>query len=71
MPLIKSASPEAMDENVSELLNAGHPEKQAVAIAYKLKRRVSGAAPKNLKRPTLHHTHPFNSPNAPDNRKKA
>ena len=34
MPLIKSASNEARSENISEMVRAGHPVKQAVAAAY-------------------------------------
>lgn len=33
MPLIKSASPEAVHANISEMVKAGHPKDQAVAAA--------------------------------------
>jgi hypothetical protein len=33
MPLIKSGSREAVSENISEMVHAGHPQKQAVAAA--------------------------------------
>jgi hypothetical protein len=34
MPLIKSKSKKAMSKNISELIRAGKPKDQAVAIAY-------------------------------------
>jgi hypothetical protein len=34
MPLVKSKSPKAFSENVKREMNAGKPQKQAVAIAY-------------------------------------
>lgn len=34
MPLIKSASNEARQENIKEMIDSGHPVKQAVAAAY-------------------------------------
>ena len=43
MPLVKSPSPKAFRENVKAEIKAGKPVKQAVAIAYAVKR---GAAPK-------------------------
>ena len=43
MPLVKSPSPKAFRENVKAEVKAGKPVKQAVAIAYAVKR---GAAPK-------------------------
>jgi|HubBroStandDraft_2_1064218.scaffolds.fasta_scaffold2641401_2 ribosomal protein L12E/L44/L45/RPP1/RPP2 len=39
MPLIKSKSKEAFNENVSEMIKAGHPQNQAVAAAYSIKRK--------------------------------
>jgi len=38
MPLIKSASKSAFKENISREVKAGRPAKQAVAIAYSVKR---------------------------------
>lgn len=34
MPLIKSASDEARSQNIAEMVNAGHPQDQAVAASY-------------------------------------
>jgi hypothetical protein len=34
MPLIKSASDKARSENIREMIEAGHPPKQAMAAAY-------------------------------------
>ena len=45
MPLVKSKSPEAFRKNVKAEIKAGKPVKQAVAIAYAVKR----AAPKGKK----------------------
>jgi hypothetical protein len=38
MPLIKSKSKKAFGENIAKEREAGKPEKQAVAIAYAVKR---------------------------------
>jgi hypothetical protein len=38
MPLVKSKSPEAFRKNVKAEVQAGKPVKQAVAIAYAVKR---------------------------------
>jgi hypothetical protein len=38
MPLVKSKSPEAFSKNVKAEVKAGKPVKQAVAIAYSVKR---------------------------------
>jgi hypothetical protein len=42
MPLTKSKSPQAFQANVKREIAAGKPPKQAVAIAYSVKRRASG-----------------------------
>jgi hypothetical protein len=41
MPLIKSKSPRAFQTNIRREIAAGKPPKQAVAIAYSVKRRAS------------------------------
>ena len=38
MPLVKSKSKEAFKQNISREVKAGKPVKQAVAIAYSMKR---------------------------------
>jgi hypothetical protein len=40
MPLKKSASKKAMSENIRAEMHAGKPQKQAVAIAYSVKRKA-------------------------------
>lgn len=40
MPLIKSSSKRAFKENVREMINSGHPVKQAVAAAYSTQRKA-------------------------------
>jgi hypothetical protein len=40
MPLVKSKSPEAFRKNVKAEVAAGKPVKQAVAIAYSVKREA-------------------------------
>ena len=40
MPLVKSSSPKAFRENVKAEVKAGKPVKQAVAIAYAVKRKA-------------------------------
>lgn len=42
MPLVKSPSKKAFGQNVSAEMHAGKPQKQAVAIAYSVKRRAGG-----------------------------
>jgi hypothetical protein len=41
MPLVKSASKEAFEKNLKTEIKAGKPQKQALAIAYDVKRKVS------------------------------
>ena len=43
MPLIKSKSKEAFSKNIKAEIKAGKPQKQAVAIAYAVKRSVKKA----------------------------
>ena len=45
MPLIKSASKSAFKENISREVKAGRPAKQAVAIAYSVKRSAGAKKP--------------------------
>lgn len=42
MPLIKSTSNKAREQNVKREIAAGKPPKQAVAIAYSVQRRAAG-----------------------------
>jgi len=42
MPLIKSKSKRAFGENIATEMRAGKPQKQAVAIAYSVKRAAEG-----------------------------
>ena len=42
MPLKKSASKKAFSENVAAEMRAGRPQKQAIAIAYSVKREAEG-----------------------------
>jgi hypothetical protein len=41
MPLVKSKSPEAFRKNIKAEVKAGKPVKQAVAIAYAVKREAT------------------------------
>jgi len=49
MPLIKSKSPEAFSKNIKAEIKAGKPQKQAVAIAYSVKRSAKKAEGGSLK----------------------
>ena len=49
MPLVKSALKEAFRKNVKAEVQAGKPVKQAVAIAYSVKREAAKPAPKGKK----------------------
>ena len=42
MPLKKSASKRAFGENIAAEMRAGKPQRQAVAIAYSVKREAEG-----------------------------
>jgi hypothetical protein len=46
MPLVKSKSPEAFRKNVKTEMAHGKPQKQAVAIAYDVKRKAAAPAKK-------------------------
>lgn len=64
MPLLKGSGPEVRSANIRELRNAGHPEDQAIAIAYK----VAGEHKSKAKKPAKHkpataaHLGPMNKP---------
>ncbi len=45
MPLSKSSSPKAFSRNVAAEMKAGKPQKQAVAIAYSVKREADKKSP--------------------------
>ncbi len=42
MPLVKSASKNAMRQNIKTEMARGKPQEQAVAIAYSVKRKAQG-----------------------------
>jgi len=46
MPLVKSGSKKAFSENIRREVAAGKPQKQAVAIAYSVKRSSGGGKKK-------------------------
>jgi len=50
MPLVKSTSKEAFRKNVKAEVNAGKPIKQAVAIAYSVKRAAAHKTPSKGKK---------------------
>ena len=49
VPLVKSTSKEAFRKNVKAEVASGKPVKQAVAIAYSVKREAAKPAPKGKK----------------------
>jgi hypothetical protein len=49
MPLKKSISPKAFEKNVKTEVKAGKPIKQAVAIAYSMKREAAEISKRNKK----------------------
>ncbi|MFN6408294.1 MAG: hypothetical protein ACK4VU_12340 [Limnohabitans sp.] len=49
MPLVKSKTPEAFRKNVKAEVQAGKPVKQAVAIAYSVKRAAEKPTMKSKK----------------------
>lgn len=46
MPLTKSTSKKAFSENIKTEMKAGKPQKQAVAIAYSVKKKAAKKAKK-------------------------
>ena len=49
MPLTKSTSKQAFTKNIKAEVKAGKPVKQAVAIAYSVKRAAAKKAPRSKK----------------------
>lgn len=49
MPLTKSTSKKAFGKNVKAEMKAGRPQRQAVAIAYAVKRAAAKKKPKGSK----------------------
>lgn len=49
MPLKKGKTQRVISENIAELRRAGHPEKQAVAIALDTARKSGAKIPKRRK----------------------
>jgi len=50
MPLIRSASEEAVSENIRRLVHEGYPQKQAVAIAKDIQREEKAKALRKVAR---------------------
>jgi hypothetical protein len=50
MPLTKSPSKQAFQKNIKAEVNAGKPVKQAVAIAYSVKREAAKKSPTKSKK---------------------
>ena len=50
MPLVKSASKEAVKKNIKKEIAAGKPTKQAVAIALDVQRKAGGKSAKKEKK---------------------
>ena len=50
MPLVKSTSKDAFRKNVKAEIKAKKPQKQAVAIAYSVKREAAKKAPMKTKK---------------------
>jgi len=53
MPLKKGKSEAAFKSNVRELIHAGHPQKQALAIAYKMKNMKKKTKPAKKQKKSL------------------
>ena len=58
MPLNKSGSKEAFQENIETEIAAGKPQKQAVAIAYAVRRRKSGGVDHRVRNTTGNYVSP-------------
>lgn len=50
MPLKRGTSKKTIHRNISEMVHAGHPVKQAVAAAYDMARKSGAHLPKKGKR---------------------
>lgn len=55
MPLIKSPSNKARQENIHEMIESGHPVKQAVAAAYHNQREAQRHSHKEREAPRHEH----------------
>jgi len=55
MPLIKSASNAARQENIHEMIEAGHPVNQAVAASYHNQRQAQRETHEERQRPLHEH----------------
>jgi hypothetical protein len=53
MPLKSGTSRETVSENISEMVRAGHPQKQAIAAAMQ-KKRESGKGKRRTRRAKRH-----------------
>ena len=58
MPLIKSSSNAARSQNIREMIDAGHPPKQAEAASYRNQRDVR-AEQGRTHHVVVHHVHHF------------
>lgn len=49
MPLIKGKSKKTISKNIKEMIEAGHPQRQAVAAALSQARKAGAGIPKKRK----------------------
>ncbi|CAB4133965.1 hypothetical protein UFOVP265_52 [uncultured Caudovirales phage] len=57
MPLKHGKSKEIIDENISEMEEAGHPKSQAIAASLNEARESGAKIPKKSKSHSIHHRH--------------